>query len=148
MKVAIAGDHAALSLKNRLRDLLKELGHDVEDLGTYSPEPVDYPDFAHAVATAVQQGRCSRGVLLCGTGLGMAMAANRHRGIRAAVCNDLFSARMSRAHNDANILCLGARLLAPEYASEILRTFLETPYEGTRHVRRVAKIELPTDEKA
>jgi ribose 5-phosphate isomerase B len=143
MKFAVASDHAALTLKNRLRDQLREWGHEVEDLGTHGPESVDYPDFAHAVATAVQQGRCERGVLVCGTGLGMAMAANRHRGIRAAVCGDVFSARMSRAHNDANILCLGARVLAPEYAIEILKMWLDTPYEGTRHVRRVAKIELP-----
>jgi len=143
MKLAIGSDHAALALKNRLRDQLREWGYEVEDLGTNSTESVDYPDFAHAVAKAVQEGRCERGVLVCGTGLGMAMTANRHRGIRAAVCGDIYSARMSRLHNDANVLCMGARVLAPEYAIELLKCWLDTPYEGTRHVRRVAKIELP-----
>jgi ribose 5-phosphate isomerase B len=143
MKIGIASDHAALALKNRLRDQLREWGHTVEDFGTTSTDPVDYPDFAHTLAGAVQRAELERGVLICGTGLGMSMAANRHRGIRAAVCSDPFSARMSRLHNDANILCLGARILAPEYAIEVLRVFLDTPYEGTRHVRRVAKIELP-----
>ncbi|MBN1772200.1 MAG: ribose 5-phosphate isomerase B [Deltaproteobacteria bacterium] len=143
MKLAVGSDHAALALKNRLRDQLREWGHEVEDLGTSSTESVDYPDFAHAVATAVQQGRCERGVLICGTGLGMAMTANRHRGIRAAACGDIYSARMSRLHNDANVLCLGARVVAPEYAIELLKAWLDAPYEGTRHVRRVAKIELP-----
>jgi ribose 5-phosphate isomerase B len=143
MKIGIASDHAALGLKNRLRDQLREWGHMVEDLGTTSTDPVDYPDFAHILAGAVQRAELDRGVLICGTGLGMSMAANRHRGIRAAVCADSYAARMSRLHNDANVLCLGARILAPEYAIEVLRVFLDTPYEGTRHVRRVAKIELP-----
>jgi ribose 5-phosphate isomerase B len=143
MKIVVGSDHAALGLKNRVRDQLREWGHAVEDLGTSATDPVDYPDFAHSVATAVQKGDFERGVLVCGTGLGMSMAANRHRGIRAACCDNIFIARMARQHNDANILCLGARILAPEYAIEILKAFLETPYEGTRHVRRVAKIELP-----
>ena len=143
MKLAIGSDHAALPLKNRLRDQLRDWGHAVEDLGTHSADSVDYSDFAHAVATAVQGGSVERGVLVCGTGLGMSMAANRHRGVRAALCDNDFSARMARLHNDANVLCMGARVVAPEYALEILRVFLDTPYEGTRHVRRVAKIELP-----
>jgi ribose 5-phosphate isomerase B len=143
MKIVVGSDHAALGLKNRVRDQLREWGHAVEDLGTNTTDPVDYPDFAHAVAVRVQQGDFERGVLVCGTGLGMSMAANRHRGIRAACCDNIFIARMARQHNDANILCLGARIVAPEYAIEILKAFLEIPYEGTRHVRRVAKIELP-----
>jgi ribose 5-phosphate isomerase B len=145
MKIGIASDHAALGLKNRLRDQLREWGHAVEDLGTTSTDPVDYPDFAHILAGAVQRAELDRGVLICGTGLGMSMAANRHRGIgvRADGRADSYAARMSRLHNDANVLCLGARILAPEYAIEVLRVFLDTPYEGTRHVRRVAKIELP-----
>ena len=143
MKFAVGSDHAAVALKNRLRDQLRDWGHEVEDLGASSAESVDYPDFAHAVAAAVQDGRAERGVLVCGTGVGMAIAANRHRGVRAAACSDAFSARMARLHNDANVLCLGARIVAPEYALELLRLFVETPYEGARHEHRVAKIELP-----
>ena len=143
MKFAVGSDHAAVALKNRLRDQLRGWGHEVEDLGASSAESVDYPDFAHAVAAAVQDGRAERGVLVCGTGVGMAIAANRHRGVRAAACSDAFSARMARLHNDANVLCLGARIVAPEYALELLRIFVDTPYEGARHEHRVAKIELP-----
>ena len=145
MKIAIGSDHAGLALKNRVRDRLRECGHAVEDAGTHAPDSCDYPDFAHAVAAAVQHGEVDRGILVCGTGLGMSMAANRHHGIRAALCNDLYAARMGRAHNDANVLCLGARIVAPEYALEIVGVFLREPYEGTRHARRVAKIELPGD---
>ena len=143
MKFAVGSDHAAVALKNRLRDQLRDWGHEVEDLGASSTDSVDYPDFAHAVAGTVQDGKAERGVLVCGTGVGMAIAANRHRGVRAAACSDAFSARMARLHNDANVLCLGARIVAPEYALELLRIFVDTPYEGARHARRVAKIELP-----
>lgn len=143
MKFAVGSDHAAVALKNRLRDQLRDWGHEVEDLGALGTDSVDYPDFAHAVAAAVHDGRVERGVLVCGTGVGMAIAANRHRGVRAAACSDAFSARMARLHNDANVLCLGARIVATEYALELLRIFVDTPYEGARHERRVAKIELP-----
>ncbi|MBI5488330.1 MAG: ribose 5-phosphate isomerase B [Deltaproteobacteria bacterium] len=143
MKFVIGSDHAAVALKNRLRDQLREWGHEVNDVGTNSSESVDYPDYAHVVAGEVQGGAAERGVLVCGTGVGMAIAANRHRGVRAAACSDAFSARMARQHNDANVLCLGARILAPEYALELLRIFVDTPFEGARHGRRVAKLEPP-----
>ena len=143
MKFAVGSDHAAVALKNRLRDQLRAWGHDVDDRGAHSGDSVDYPDFAHAVARAVQSGDAERGVLVCGTGIGMAIAANRHGGVRAAASSEAFSARMGRAHNDANVLCLGARIVAPEYAIELLRIFVETAYEGARHAHRVSKIELP-----
>jgi ribose 5-phosphate isomerase B len=139
--VAIACDHAALELKESLKRALTLLGFDFVDLGTNSPASTDYPDYAHAVANGVAAGRFRFGVLVCGTGLGMSMAANRHPGVRAAVCSESYSARMAREHNDANVLCLGARVLGVGLAEDILKTFLEATFEGGRHAGRVAKIE-------
>ncbi len=138
--VAIAADHAGYELKDLLKADLEALGHDVIDLGTNSADSVDYPDFGHAVADAVTSGKAGRGVIVCGTGIGISMAANRHAGARAALCNDGLTARLSRQHNDANILALGARIIGVEAARDALREFLATAFEGGRHQRRVDKI--------
>ena len=139
--VAIASDHAGVALKGLLRDALEEMGYRVLDLGTDDETGVDYPDYADAVAAALVSGKATRGVLVCGTGIGMSMAANRHKGIRAAACHDAVSARLARAHNDANVLALGARLIGPEVARDCLRVFFETRFDGgERHLRRVAKM--------
>ena len=138
--IAIAADHAGFELKQILKKELEDLGLTVLDFGTDGPASVDYPDFARAVAEAMAAGRAARGVLVCGTGIGISIAANRHRGIRAALCHDSVSARLARAHNDANVLALGARLIGVEVAKECLRVFLRTPFEGERHVGRVAKL--------
>ena len=138
--IAIACDHAGLDLKQVLARELEGLGYDVLDLGTNGPESVDYPDFADALASAIKDGRAERGVLVCGTGIGISMRANRHAGIRAANCHNDTTARLSREHNDANVLALGARVVGSEVAKDCLKTFLETTFEGGRHSRRVEKI--------
>jgi ribose 5-phosphate isomerase B len=138
--IAVASDHAGYDLKTMLSRELAEMGYEVLDLGTDGPQSVDYPDFADALARAVRAGEAERGVLICGTGIGIAMAANRHPGIRAAVCWDETSARLTREHNDANVMALGARLLGPEVAKDCLRTFLSTDFAGGRHAGRVAKL--------
>ena len=138
--IAIAADHAGFALKAALGSELARLGYAVLDLGTHSAESVDYPDFAKAVAQAIEGGQVQRGVLICGTGIGIGMAANRHRAVRAAVCHDVSSTRLARRHNDANVLALGARLIGEEVARDCLRAFLETKFEGGRHARRVAKM--------
>jgi ribose 5-phosphate isomerase B len=138
--IAIASDHAGVEMRGAVKAELEALGHRVLDLGTQGPDSVDYPDFADAVAEALQQGRATRGVLVCGTGIGISMAANRHRHVRAAVCHDATSARLARAHNDANVLALGARLIGIEAAKDCVRTFFATEFDGGRHARRVAKI--------
>ena len=138
--IAIAADHAGFALKAALSAELARLGYAVLDLGTDSVESVDYPDFAKAVAQAIEGGQVQRGVLICGTGIGIGMAANRHRAVRAAVCHDVSSTRLARRHNDANVLALGARLIGEEVAKDCLRAFLETEFEGGRHAPRVAKI--------
>ena len=137
MKIAIGCDHGGISLKGEIVPLLQELGHTVDDKGCFSTESVDYPDFAKAVCTQVQNGDCDRGILICGTGVGMSMAANRFDGIRAALGNELFTARMSREHNDANVLCLGARVVGPGLAAEIVRAWVSTEFAGGRHQRRI-----------
>ncbi len=142
--LVVAADHAGFALKERLKRTLDALGIAYEDLGTTSSEPVDYPDYAKLVAEAVSEGRAERGLLVCGSGQGMAMAANRYRGVRAALAFDEDMARLSRLHNDANVLALGERLTDPGEAEQILKVWLETPFEGGRHARRVAKIE-PTE---
>lgn len=141
MRISIASDHGGVGLKEELVSSLAEQGHDVSDLGTDGYDSVDYPDFAHAVADRILQGEADRGILICGTGQGMAIAANKHPGVRAGVVADMFSARMIRAHNDAQILCLGARVLGPGLAGAIVDAFLDTEFEGGRHERRVGKIE-------
>jgi len=138
--IAIAADHAGYDLKVLLVPELESLGFEVLDLGTDSHESVDYPDFADALAHAIERGPARRGVLICGTGIGIAIAANRHRGVRAAVCHDVTSARLTRQHNDANVLALGSRVMGAEVAKDCLRAFLSTEFEGGRHQRRVAKL--------
>jgi len=141
MRIAVGADHAGHDLKEHLREVLGGLGHQVEDLGTHSADSCDYPDFAVAVARAVAGGQADRGLLVCGTGVGMAMAANKVGGVRAANCHEIFVARLARAHNDANVLTLGARVIAPAHAEAILRAFLETAFDGGRHQGRVAKLD-------
>jgi ribose 5-phosphate isomerase B len=139
--VAIAADHAGFELKSVLAEEVASLGYDLVDLGTHSTESVDYPDFGHRVARAVTDGAADMGVIVCGTGIGISMAANRHPGVRAAVCHDTVSARLARQHNDANVLALGARLIGVEVAKDCVKTFLTTEFEGGRHARRVARID-------
>ena len=139
MKIAIGCDHAAVNLKNAVKAHLDELGTDYIDLGT-DGEPCDYPDIAKAVAEKITSGECERGILLCGTGIGMSMAANKIRGIRAAAASDCFSVRYTRLHNDANILCMGERVIGQGLALELVDIFLSTGFEGGRHQRRVDKI--------
>lgn len=143
--VALGSDHAGPALRATLRQALEAAGHPVLDLGTQGPESVDYPDFADAVAAAVLDGRARFGVLLCGTGIGISIAANRHPGIRAAVLHGPTEARLTRAHNDANIACFGARIIGVETALDALHAFLATPYEGGRHARRLAKLKARQD---
>ena len=145
MRIAIGGDHAGYPLKQHLVGVLTEWGHAVDDLGTNSTEPVDYPRFCAAVARAVVRGEAETGVVLGGSGQGEQISANKVHGARAALCNDLYTARMARAHNNANVLSIGARIVAPQLAEEITRIFLDTPFEGGRHQRRldeIAKIEI------
>jgi ribose 5-phosphate isomerase B len=139
--IIIGSDHAGFDLKERVKELLEQRGFEVEDAGPRSPGQVDYPDAAHIVADAVASGRRARGVLVCGTGIGVAMAANRHAGVRAAVVWNEDTARLSREHNDANVLALGGRSLDPLLAERILEVWLATPFAGGRHARRVAKID-------
>ena len=138
--IAIAADHGGFDLKTALVPILQEHGLTVLDLGTTSHEAVDYPDVAATLAAALAEGRVSRGILICGTGIGISIAANRHPGIRAALCHDGLTARLARQHNDANVLALGGRLLGIETAKDCLTAFLTTPFEGGRHVRRVTKL--------
>jgi ribose 5-phosphate isomerase B len=141
MKIAVGSDHAGLELKQRLAAGLVRQGHEVLDLGTRDTTSVDYPDFAGAVACAVAEGRAERGLLVCGTGIGMSIKANREPRVRAAKCNDPYEARMARAHNDANVLCLGARVIDASVADEVVASFLSTAFEGGRHALRVAKLQ-------
>ena len=138
--IAIASDHAGYDLKTIVAQELSEMGYQVLDLGTDGPQSVDYPDFGAVLAKAVQAGEAERGILICGTGIGISMAANRYPGVRAAVCWDETSARLTREHNDANVLAMGARLLGVEVAKDCVRTFLSTDFAGGRHVGRVAKL--------
>jgi ribose 5-phosphate isomerase B len=139
--IAVGSDHAGFEYKEQLRKLLDEIGEPYKDYGAFSLDPVDYPDVAHVVSLAVSSGSCQRGILICGTGIGMSIAANKHNGIRAAVCESSVSAKLSREHNDANILCLGARITSWETAVEIVKTFLTTPFSyGERHISRIQKI--------
>jgi ribose 5-phosphate isomerase B len=138
--IAVAADHAGVELKSIVKAELEAMGRRVLDLGTQGTEAVDYPDFADALAAALRDGRAARGVIVCGTGIGISIAANRHRHVRAALCHDATSARLARAHNDANVLALGARLIGSEAARDCVRTFFATPFEGGRHARRVAKL--------
>lgn len=139
-KMIAGSDHAGLALRSEAVKAAKAAGFDVEDLGPFSGESVDYPDYARSVAEAVASGRAKLGILVCGTGIGMSIAANKVKGIRAAHCTTEFEARMARAHNDANVLCLGERVVGLGLGSAIVKAFLDTPFEGGRHQRRVDKM--------
>jgi ribose 5-phosphate isomerase B len=140
MKIAIGADHAGFALKDQVRDALRQAGHEVVDAGTSSADSTDYPDYARAVAHDVVSGAAERGILVCSTGVGMSIAANKVDGIRAALAVNPEEVRLTRAHNDANIITLGARYTDPQTANEMVRVFLETPFDGGRHARRIGKI--------
>ena len=140
MKIAVGSDHRGVVVKQRIVPLLRQHGHEVIDVGPDNPGSVDYPDFALEVARQVGDGRAERGILICGTGIGMCIAANKLRGVRAAPCHDSITAEMCRRHNDANVLCLSAHLLGDDLVETVMRIWLETPFEGGRHARRVEKI--------
>ncbi len=139
MKIGIGSDHGGFSLKGEIAAYLSHEGFEVIDVGNHGEASVDYPDYAEALCQAMARGEFERGILICGTGIGMAMVANRHRHIRAALCGEPFSARMSREHNNANVLCLGGRVLGTELAREIVRVWLRTEFAGGRHQRRIAR---------
>jgi ribose 5-phosphate isomerase B len=148
VRIAIASDHAGFLLKEQLRTFLEVEGHEVFDLGTDSADPVDYPPFCAAAGRAVASGAADRGIVLGGSGQGEQIAANKVAGVRAALCNDLYLARLSRQHNDANVLAMGARIVAPVMAEEIVREWLATPFDGGRHVARIELIaEIEREER-
>lgn len=138
--VALASDHGGIEMKALLKQEIEAKGFDVLDLGTHDSQSVDYPDFADAMAQALKDGKASRGVLMCGTGIGISIAANRYAHVRAALVHDAFGAQMARRHNDANVLVLGGRTMGPEIAKQVVDIFLTTEFEGGRHARRVAKL--------
>ena len=140
MRIAIGADHAGFALKQRLVIVLRDMGHDVDDQGTHDDTPVDYPPICAAVARAVVAGRADRGIVVGGSGQGEQIAANKVVGVRAALCNDLYTAGLSRAHNDANVLAIGGRIVAFELAREILTLWLATPFDGGRHQRRIDQL--------
>ena len=142
MRIAVGADHAGFPLKEELKGFLEMEGHQVIDVGTDSTEPVDYPAFCAAVARSVADGRAERGIVLGGSGQGEQIVANKIDGIRASLCHDLYTARLAREHNDANVLGMGARVVAPTYAKEIVRLWLATPFEGGRHVARIEQIAM------
>jgi ribose 5-phosphate isomerase B len=147
MRIAIGADHAGFALKQHLVHALRAMGHDVDDRGTHADTSTDYPPICADVAREVVGGRAERGIVLGGSGQGEQIAANKVRGVRAALCNDLYTARMSREHNDANVLAMGGRIVAPGLAEEIVRTWLTTPYEGGRHQRRLDQIAAIENER-
>ena len=141
MIIAVASDHGGFAIKGRVIEVVTEAGHEVLDLGTFSTEAVDYPDYAQAIGEAIQQGRAERGVLMCGSGVGASVAANKMLGIRCAVCHDTYSAHQGVEHDDMNVLCLGARVIGPELVPELVGAFLRAQFTGEeRHVRRLAKV--------
>lgn len=149
MKIAIGSDHAGFRLKAEIVSLIQSLGHEVEDVGCHCEDSVDYPDFAIPVCRKVAEGEADRGILICGTGIGMSIAANKVPGIRCALAHDTFSAQATREHNDANVLALGERVIGPGLAQEIVRIFLETPFSGAeRHQNRINKMMSLEDESA
>lgn len=145
--IAIGCDHGGLALKNAILEHLRSRGIAYQDFGVTSPQSVDYPDIAYPVAKAVSSGECEKGILICGTGIGMSLAANKVAGIRAAVCSDHYSAKYTRLHNDANILCLGGRVIGPGVGLELVDLFLDTPFEGGRHSARIDKISAIEQER-
>ncbi len=140
MKISIGSDHGAFAMKEHLKQYLTEQGHHVVDCGTYSTDSCDYADFAKAAAQLVASGDCDRGIVMCTTGVGISIAANKVRGIRCALCSEPYSAEMTRRHNDANMLAMGGALIGPNMADRIVDVFLNTEFEGGRHARRVGKI--------
>ena len=146
MKIAIGSDHGGFELKETVKPLLEELGHEVEDVGCYSLDSVDYPQEAKKVVALIKEGKAERGILICGTGIGMSIAANRTPGIRATLCHELFTAEMSRRHNDSNVLCMGGRVIGPGLALEMVKVWLSTPFEGGRHTRRLCQIDSEEQE--
>lgn len=141
MTIAIGCDHAGIELKKEILSLLNELQIRYIDFGTDTSASVDYPDFGEKVSDAISSGKIEKGILICGTGIGMSIVANKFPGVRASLCNDLFTAKMSRLHNDANILVMGGRIIGKDLAKEIVRTWVSTPFEGDRHCRRLEKIQ-------
>lgn len=139
--IIIGSDHAAYQMKEKIKAYIIEIGVDIEDVGAYSEDSVDYPDFGIKVASSISKGKFKRGILLCGTGIGMSMVANKFPHVRAALCNDLFSAGMSRRHNNSNILVMGGRVIGETLAMEILKAWLETPFDGGRHQLRIEKFD-------
>ena len=140
MMLALASDHAGYDYKEAVKPILKELGIAFKDCGTFTNESTDYPDWAHRACESISKGECDRGILVCGTGIGMSIVANKHKDIRAAACESTTSARLSRQHNNANVLALGGRVIGLESAKDIIRTLLSTSFEGGRHERRVNRI--------
>ena len=145
MRIAIGSDHAGFDLKSEILSFLCMEGCDIQDMGTFAPDSVDYPDYAHLVVREMLEGRADLGILICGTGIGMSITANRYPGIRAALCTDAFMARLSREHNDANVLCLGARVVGVGLALDIVNAWINASFAGGRHQRRVEKIEREAD---
>jgi ribose 5-phosphate isomerase B len=145
MTIAIGCDHAGVELKKEIISLLHDLHIECIDYGTNGTESVDYPDFGEKVSEAVSSGKIEKGLLICGTGIGMSIVANKFHGVRASLCNGIFTARMSRLHNDANVLVLGGRVIGKDLAKEIVRTWVSTPFEGERHAKRLRKISLIED---
>lgn len=142
MDIVVVSDHAGYELKESVKEYLTSLGHNVIDCGTNSKDSVDYPDFADAAAKKIVNGEAERGVFICGTGIGISIAANRHKGIRAALCSDIYSTRLSRQHNNANVLAMGANIVALPLAKEMINVWLSEVFEGGRHERRVCKLDL------
>lgn len=140
MKIAIGSDHGGFALKQQIIALLNEMGHQVKDFGCFSEDSVDYPDFAFPTAEAVAGGEFERGILICGTGIGVSICANKVKGIRCALCGDVLSAELTRKHNDSNVLAMGGRIIGVETAKAIVKTWLNTEFEGGRHIRRIEKI--------
>lgn len=140
MKIAIGNDHAALELKKVIKTYVEDMGHEVIDFGTHTADSCDYPVYGEKVARAVAGGECELGILICGTGIGISLAANKVKGIRAAVCSESYSARLTRAHNNANIIAFGARVIGEDTAKDIVNAFINTPFEGGRHQRRIDMI--------
>lgn len=141
MRIALGTDHRGFEIRSKVIDLIHRLGHEVQDVGTLTADSVDYPDFAALVGRKVSSGEADRGILICGTGLGMCIAANKIRGVRATPCHDDLTAEMSRRHNDSNVLCLSADLLGERLVDRIIEIWLATPFEGGRHARRIEKID-------
>ena len=143
LSIAVASDHAGYDLKYALKQDLEAMGHEIVDLGTYSRDSVDYPDFGYAVALALREGKADRGVLVCGSGVGISIAANRYPEVRAALIHDPLGARLARQHNDANVICFGGRVIDAGVAAECLKVFVETQFEGGRHSQRIEKLSNP-----